>query len=474
MEKNRGISSIQLPCCIEASEDYIPKAQYALQMLLGPLGISPEWCTKSELVDTGIYYGPAIDDLPQKVVCIPLHTPTLDYFGGRSPYDASSVRWKMLDNDRYPILFSDTSSQNEDLIASAFFWLSGWQEYTISNRDRHGRFAFASSLQAALDTPCEPVVDVYREVLRRQLLQNSVPAAYRDWNGKAWAFCPTHDIDYLRKWRPGMVYREIVEYFLANHQKTSLGARAKRLATFFQDALTPGDVFRKAFIRMIDEVEKRGGKATYFIKAGAHGPHDVYYNPRHSFLLQTLNRLKALAFEVGLHPSYYAHTHPGYLVAEKQALEEVWGSSVRAIRQHYLRYETPQTPRLQEHAGFHVDTSLAFADHEGFRNGTCHPFLRFDIARNAAGSSWEMPLCFMDGTLFNYRSLSTAEAIAVSEQLLLTCKRYHGICVGLWHNTLWDEMDFAGWGDHFLQVMDLVLKENGQVDTLSNMLATRL
>ncbi|MEM7382411.1 MAG: polysaccharide deacetylase family protein, partial [Bacteroidota bacterium] len=430
----------------------------------------PQWCKRGELGEAGIYYGTEFAGMGKVALCMPLQESTVDYFCSRTPYDINRICWREDNSGRYPVLFGGSTPEEDDIIASSFFWLSGWQEYTISNRDRHGRFPYEVSLQAVLGTIHEPVVDKYREVLQRKLLQISIPVKHRRWGEKDWAFCPTHDIDYLRKWRPGMVYREVVEHFLANGRRETISARVSRLSAFLADAARPGDIFRKALTRMIDEVASRGGKATYFIKTGAHGPHDVFYRPTHSFLRRTLRRLKTLDFEVGLHPSYYAHTHPDYLAQEKITLEKVWDDSVVSIRQHYLRYEAPLTPRLQEGAGFSIDSSLAFADHEGFRNGTCHPFLRFDIGQNKAGGSWEMPLCFMDGTLFNYRNFSTDEAVAVSEKLILQCKRYKGVCVGLWHNTLWDEMDFAGWGEHFLRIMDAAVRENANIDSLKNLL----
>ncbi|MFK7847725.1 MAG: polysaccharide deacetylase family protein [Rhodothermales bacterium] len=470
MNVDRDIS-FDLPCCVEGPSDFIPKAQYALQMLLWPLGINPVWSTKSQLINGSIYYGIESEKLSSDVITFRLAPDTLRFFTERffndsNRYDESSVVWREKEGDRYPVLFGGPAQEDDDLIASAFFWLSGWQEYTIPNRDQHGRFPYHASLQAVLDTAHEPAVDIYREVLKKQLLEKSVPVKQRTWGGKAWAFCPTHDIDYIWKWRPGMVYREIVERFLSNSAGESIGARFARLGTFASDAVKPRDIFRYAFTRMIDEVKQRKGKATYFIKTGAHGPHDVFYSSKHGFLKRTFEQLKTLGFEVGLHPSYYAHTHAGYLKEEKERLELAWGQGISSVRQHYLRYEHPQTLRMHEAAGFAIDSTLAFADHEGFRYATCHPFLRYDLVANAPASSWEMPLCFMDGTLFNYRMLSLDESSVVCQKLISTCKKYNGVCVGLWHNMLWDEMDFPGWGAHFTEILDYVVKEEGAIDSL--------
>ncbi len=458
-------------CCIEGPPDFMPKAQYALQMLLLPLGIKPVWCSRAAIAAGGlnaggIYYGGEPDGLGPTVLCLPFAQSTATYFAEKKAYDPAVVHWQEAAGERFAVLFGGAEAGTVDYVASAFFWLSGWQEYTIQNRDRHGRFSWTDSLQAAWDTIYTPVVDCYRSALRERLVQHGIPVKEKTWAGKSWTFCPTHDIDYIRKWRPGMMFREVVEYGLLNRRKVGVSARLKRFGSFAADALKPGDIFRKSLDRMIEEVHKREGKATYFFKTGAHGPHDVYYAPTNGYLRRTLKHLDKLGFEVGLHPSYYAHTHPDYMREEQAVLAGIASKPLVSVRQHYLRYAYPTTMRLQEAAGFSIDSTLGFSDHEGFRHGTCHPFLRFDILKNETTSVWEVPLCFMDGTLFNYRNLSLEEAVVASKTLIKACKKHGGVCVGLWHNMLWDEMDFPGWGAHFEQTLDYVLQEEGAITTL--------
>lgn len=462
----------KLPCCIEAPESFAQKAQYALQMLLMPLNIAPVWVSRGSLDTTGVYYGEESSALPENVLHIPLQEHTVDYFSDKRPYDPSMIAWRKSEQGRFPVLFPGAVPESDDVVASAFFWLSGWQEYTISNRDQHGRFSYTDSLQSVLNIVETPIVDCYRQALRRLLLARNVPIQQRRWGDATWAFCATHDIDYLWKWRPGMMYREVVEHLVLNQRGEGAAKRLGRFGHFVSDLVKPKDIFRKALDRMIDEVAERDGKATYFFKTGAHGPHDVFYHPKNRYLKKVMDRLRNLKFEAGLHPSYYAHTHPQYLNEEKEALERAWGGELTSIRQHYLRYEAPHTMRLQEVVGFKIDSTLAFADHEGFRNGTCHPFKRFDITKNTPGAAWEMPLCFMDGTLFNYRKLDVNEAVHVSEKLMATCRQFGGVCVGLWHNTLWDEMDFPGWGDHFLKILDEAQAQNGGIHSLRNALSS--
>ena len=459
----------ELTCCIEAPEDYAIKAKYALSMLLLPLGLKPKWVQRKNLVKGGIYYGPSTCQVDSKVIHIHLRQDTLAFFQRRTVYSAANISWRFWENERWPVLFRGSTKESDDFIASSFFWLSGWHEYTVRRRDFHGRFPFAASLQAEIEIGGMPCVDAYRERLGRFLLDAGVSIKRRTWRGRDWAFCPTHDIDYIRKWRPGMIYREVAHYLVANHLHQSLGKRLMRFGAFLVDLVRPQDVFWSSLKRIISETHRRGGVGTYFFKAAAHGPKDVYYSLGRSHVKRTISWLLSNNFEVGLHPTYFAYNHGKYMNEEKRELEAVCRQDVHSVRQHYLRYEL-NTSRIQIDNGFLIDSTLAFADREGFRRGTCLPFRVFDVEKNEELELWEMPLCVMDGTVFNYRQLAEDEALRVTIELMQWCKRFGGVCVGLWHNTLWDELDFPGWGDHFLASIDYAVQEEAYVSTLTGSL----
>lgn len=465
--------NFEILCCVDAPEDYAVKAKYALKMLLMPLGLQPVWVQYEDLTTGGIYYGPDPGKINTGNLGIFLRPETIAFFQNRNAYSRSTLEWRFWENERWPVLFGGSSEETDDYIASSFFWLSGWQEYTVRRRDFHGRFAFNASLQHELGIGGIPCVDAYRERLCRYLQDIGVSIHRRTWSGGEWAFCPTHDIDYMRKWRPGMIYRELVHYLLANQLHQPLPKRLKRFGAFLLDFLRPVDAFRSSLKRIIKETHERGGKGTYFFKAAAHGPRDVHYSLNRSRVKRTLSWLLANDFEIGLHPSYFAYNHQGYMSDEKSRLEQACGQVVLSVRQHYLRYET-NTSRLHVEEGFEIDSTLAFADREGFRRGTCLPFKVFDIDKNKELDLWEMPLSIMDGTVFNYRHLSGDVAFSTTTEIMQWCKRFGGVCIALWHNTLWDELDFPGWGDHFISSMDYAVQEGAHIGTLKDSLAIYL
>ena len=496
-----------IPCAVEVPAAFEPKARYALRMLLLPLNLAPAWTTPSELPEGGLYYGmrsPAAETLE---LTYDYDAPS--YFESGQPYDVAQVQWFEEDSERWPMLFS--GRRGPDLIASAFYWLAGWQEYTTTARDEHGRFPFDASLQKALGTRQHPVVDMYRQRLAAQLRRHGITPQMRHWGGSEWAFCATHDIDYLAKWRPGILYREGIQYFARNAQRKPLGVRTRRFMEVLKDAARPGDPYRRSITRIREEIRARGGSGTFFLKAGATSEHDVAYQLNDTFLRSEIGRMLNEGFEVGLHPSYHAHTHSEYFGRERERLNATMtraaeiarlapdeprastkvtpsdgsgsGPAPRAVehvleerqqvvsvRQHYLRYEHSRTPRLQVRHGLHIDSSLGFAETAGFRHGTCHPFQLYDCRRDAPLDLWEMPLAFMESALFNRMHLSLEDAKREVSVLMDTCRQFGGVCVGLWHNMLWDEMDFPGWGEHFTSTLDEALGEEAGLFSLRDAL----
>ena len=455
--------STSLPCCIDVPPSYRPKAQYALRMLLLPLGIDPVWIDRAALTAGGIYYGTDSQLAPDTALRLPYSARAAPYFDGGLPYDQSRVAWSVWQHEQWPLLFED------DLVAAAFFWLSGWQEHVTRDRDIHGRFQHRDSLQAALGITTRPVVDAYRERLVELLSEARVKIQRRRWGQHDWVLCPTIDVDYIRKWRKGMVYREIVEYFLCNHRRVSLAARWRRLGHFSRDAMRR-DVYKESLQRMINGISDYG-TGTMFIKGGAHGANDVAYRTIDPFLVRIVRRCKANGFEIGLHGSYFSHNHEDYLAKERGVVAALAKSPPTTVRQHFLRYEAPATLRLLVREGFCVDSTLGFCETEGFRHGTCLPFRVFDNTENACSELWELSPVVMESALFNRRGLSVEEGIEATEALLRTCRRFGGAAVMLWHNLLWDDLDHLGWWRHFDQTLSYSKEQGAGVVSLREVLS---
>ncbi len=421
-----------LPVFLDLPPPHRARYAYAIETLLDGLGLRPAWTAENPVLAVGL-------DPPAAPVRWTVSAAALDVFGARRPVAADEVFWIDADAGRAPVLFGSPGAP--DFAGSAFFWLSGWQEYTTVQVDAHGRFPYAASLQHALGTATLPAVDVYSEHLGAALREAGIETPGRDWGGRGWALCPTHDLDALRKWTPATVWKN-----------------PPALA-----ALWRGDPYKRGLEKLIEAEQARGVGATYFVKGGAAAPEDHAYPLDHA-ALRSLYAHEA--FEIGLHPSYHAFDHPEALRAERERLRVASGRDVSTLRHHYLRY-TPRTPGLHAQQGWRIDATLGFAEHEGFRRGTCRPFRVYDLVADRTTDVWEMPLALMDTTLYSYRALDADAAWQATETLLDVVRRFGGACVALWHNDAFDRSPAAA---HFTRTLDAALASGALVTSLATAL----
>jgi hypothetical protein len=445
-------------------------ACYAIESLLNPLGLSPQWIEPGGSQQPEIYYGPRPDAATARLT-LAYDPASPAVLTNRATLDTSTATWVDWKGDRWPVFFCDREGR-ADLVAGSFYLLAGVQEVAVRSRDLHGRFNFDSSVQKALDFVDRPAVDAYRDILAFELAAVGITTKRRRWGKSTWAVCPTIDVDYLWKWRKGMIYREVVRYLVLNDRGDSPAGRARRFGRFVGDFLSRGDVYRRSLARIVNEVRDRDGTATIFLKAGAHGPHDVSYSLSGEWLRGVAEDAVAAGFEIGLHPSYHAHTHGRYMAEEVDRIESELGVRPSSVRQHYLRYDARITPSLHSQLNFEIDSTLGFDEREGFRRGTSMPFRLFDLHSNEVYELWEMPLIAMDGALFNKRGLGLEEALRVTRDLMDRCRGAGGCAVLLWHNVLWDELDAPGWGRHFIETLNYAAENGAMIADLKTALAS--
>jgi len=194
---------------------------------------------------------------------------------------------------------------------------------------------------------------------------------------------------------------------------------------------------------ILDTSERYGLKSTFFFKAGSsHHKYDVDYPLDDPWIRKLVRTIYERGHEIGLHPSYETYNHYERLRLEcktfRQVMDELgivqsqWGA-----RQHYLRWENPVTWQIYEDLGLDYDATLGFADHVGFRCGTCHDFPVFNLKARKTMRLRERPLVVMDTTLLDehYMALKPDEAFEKVVHLSEICRRYNGTFSLLWHNT---------------------------------------
>ena len=321
-----------------------------------------------------------------------------------------------------------------DIIATTFFLLSRWEETLESPRDQHGRFPGTASVayrQGFLD---RPLVDEYALILRAWL-QRLVP----NWSPQPRHFTVklTHDIDQLtRRFKTlPQALKTVGGDILKRHNVTYA---KQTVADILAQYLDPSQVSYVGGIdRLVNLSQKYGfgNDAFYFMTATSGTFNPNTYRVTMPLVQRYLRTLQTQGFEIGLHPGYHTLNNLNQLKIEKARFDAAVSISSYGGRQHYLRFKVPETWRHWEHVGLAYDSTMGYADHEGFRCGTCHPFRPFDIQQDRELRLWEYPLIVMDNTLAEYRKFTPEQGRDRILALAKRCAQVEGTFTILWHNT---------------------------------------
>jgi hypothetical protein len=350
----------------------------------------------------------------------------------------------------------------EDIVASAFWHLSRWEERAGSPRDRHGRFSAAS----ALFEPERPAVD---RLLRR--FQVATGRGRRD----GFTIVLTHDIDQPRRWtsrRTVIAAGGRMRTAAADRSRGALAAEARGLATMPLAVLRRRDP-NWSFARMREIEAQRGGRATHFLLAGHHHPADGDAAAYDAVRAEMVDLLLAQGDEVGLHPSYTTSDHPERLRQETARLRALLPVPPRSARFHFLRHDPHHSPAELTALGFVLDSSLGYADRPGLRGGFSFPYRPYDLDVDAPHDLLELPLAVMDATLSDERYLGLdaeagyLRAVAVLEQVA----EIGGTVAILWHNDRFAGPYARGWDRCYERLLDWVVARGGTLCACEDVIA---
>jgi uncharacterized protein DUF7033 len=331
-----------------------------------------------------------------------------------------------------PVLYGSASAV--DVLGSAFFMLTRYEELVVGDRDAFGRFPAAASVAAQRGFLGVPIIDAYVE-----LLWDALSAAWPRLPRRSRAFevVLTHDIDdplTTLDHGPRDAVRQLGGDLVRRRDPRLAGRRLRSLMG--SRRVDPNNTFD-----FLMGVSERHGlrSAFYFLAHRDERPREGAYLFEHPWVRALIGHIGRRGHEVGIHPSHCTYrdaerTREEFTrllrVAEAEGVQqERWGG-----RQHFLRWANPDTWRNWEAAGLSYDSTMAYSEAIGFRSGTCHPHRVFDLKARRALDLHERPFQVMDVTLLSSMALSLEDAHAAVLQVAAECRRYGGSLGILWHN----------------------------------------
>jgi hypothetical protein len=323
--------------------------------------------------------------------------------------------------------------------------LTRWEEYVNKTRDNHDRFPGTESLAYKNDFLERPIVNEYVEMLWNMLVylgfegqrkkrsfeikvSHDVDEPYNHYNLSFMSLSRVCVGDILKRKKIFAPLKKVAGYLLFN-----LGY--KKLDSF------------NTFDFLMNVSEKNHIKSNFYFKAGfTANEYDSQYANDDRYIVPLISYISKRGHNIGLHPSYHTYLDENQITAEfnllKQRLDKLKISSeVIGGRQHYLRFAIPYTWRHWDQ-GLSYDSSLGYADHVGFRCGTCYNFHTFNFLERKQLSLVEYPLIVMEGTIFSYMNLSYETGLEKMCQLKDVCRKYNGIFTLLWHNSHFQKKEY--------------------------------
>ncbi|MBO2031211.1 hypothetical protein J4D99_07405 [Siccationidurans ginsengisoli] len=377
------------------------------------------------------------------------------FFNGNSPHPLEP-NWREWLGRQIPFFFDNPAAEtllnfqpgkvviSADIISAAFFLLSGWQEYFSTERDQHGRFPYAASVQKIYNFVTLPVVNYYFDVLKTAVEYVSGQSLQpRRWGRQQASFAAfiSHDIDNLYSaWK-------------APAKAALLAHDFKLFGKLLWQHFTQPDAWNN-LEAVAAATAQYGAKSTFFIlpnsDKAASGIANADYQLRPS-LWQRLRLLEAADCELELHGSLGASVDETTLTRDLDNFQYAG----TGLRFHYLSWDPRQTPATIDAVNFNYDSTLGFAERFGFRHSYCQPFYPFDFLTGKETDFLEIPLNVMDATLHhpNYLQLAPSEILPALQPVFAEIARFGGVASVLWHNENFDPANTQNGPQQFHEIM---------------------
>lgn len=359
---------------------------------------------------------------------------------------SNQKRWYSVDGKR--VYF------HHDILKSAFYLLSGYQEYNSDEMDKQGRFPWKSSIQYSLGITQKPVVNYYFEVILEAFNEFCTlnGLEFKRKTREAPILFLSHDVDRIKKYTLHSLVYTGLQLVGLRPDSVSFRQQLKNLRTYAGGLLS----FRKdpylTFQEMTDLEHKLNISSTwYFLERGELKNSTYHFEDKR--IRKLVGYLSAKGHEIGVHGTLESSEDQQAMDGSVRRLKAVSESPVSGIRQHVLKYSNPATPKIQASSGLGYDATLGFAEQIGFRNSYTYPFKLYDFDNQMPMNIWQLPLNVMEVTMLLYMTGRIESIPATFHPVLSEVTRFKGVFSLLWHNCRLEDKIYPGITDIYHEVL---------------------
>ena len=353
---------------------------------------------------------------------------------GVNDLEISMQKW-----DDIPCFFATNvrSAIPFDIFAASFYLISRYEEYLPHVKDQHGRYTATQSLAFRYRFLEKPVVDVWAFKLLKILQEKFPNYTYKK---RTYKFISTIDVDNAFAYKHKSLIRTLGG-FIKDLIHLKLVEFWSRLIVLLNVKNDPFDTFQK-LLQLKKDLKVN---TIFFFLIGDYTSFDTNVSASKKKFRLLIKDMVDYA-TVGLHPSYFSSQDVVMIKKEKERLENITNMPVLRTRQHYLRFNLPETYQILIDLEIEEDYSMGYASHVGFRASTCTPFYFYDLDFEIQTPLKIFPFALMDTTLNDYMKLTPKQSLGKIKELKDEVKAVNGTFITLFHNeSLSDYLRWKGW-----------------------------
>jgi hypothetical protein len=345
--------------------------------------------------------------------------------------------------------FKTEGDLSYDIFAATFYLLSRYEEYLPSRHDVYGRYAHTNSLAFRNNFLDIPLVNTWLNSFREILAHKFPDVISRD---PVFQFIPTYDIDEAYSFKHKSAAR-MAGAFIKSLVKGNWAVIKDRREVLSGKRNDPFDSYD-----WMNELHREFELSPrYFFHVAARtGKYDRNISPGRP-ALRNLIRAHAERYQIGLHPSWQSGDDPRLIQTEKETLERIAGKQIISSRQHFIRFNLPETFRSLLSAGILEDFSMGYGSINGFRASVATPFYWYDLEKEKATGLLLYPFCYMEANSFYEQRISAQQALEEMRHYYDVVRKVNGTLITIWHNTfLGTAAFFNGWREAYEQFISEV------------------
>ncbi len=336
-----------------------------------------------------------------------------------------------------------------DIFSASFYLLTRYEEYLPHEKDLYGRYAHENSLAYRENLLHLPLINIWLGDFSKELL-NKFPNSQIQFPKSN--FIPTYDIDEAFAYRHKSLFR-LVGAKLKNLVRGEFRSIIERMQVILRMKKDPYDSFAE-----MDAINKeyKLSPLYFFLVADKNKGYDRNIPPANKFMRQLI-RSHAEKYKVGIHPSWQSGDNKALLKSEIGTIQKITGKKITVSRQHFIRFNLPETYRELIANGITEDHSMGYGSINGFRASTASSFYWYDLEKEEATSLKLFPFCYMEANSFYEQKNSPQQALDELKGFYAVLKNYGGNMITIWHNSfLGTARKYRGWKEVYLEFLKYI------------------